>query len=146
MRPLERPTLLIRLPLIVLAVLSIVGDVVDVPAELGGFRPFSGFLATIFGGGGWPAPPIVEVVTPVVSLLGVYLAYLLFLRHPALTTQLSATPVGAAIRDLWLGGWGFDRAYDTLLVRPYAWVARVNRDDAPSIPLSPAQPGLGCLF
>ena len=29
----------------------------------------------------------------------------------------------------WRAGWGFDWLYDRLFVRPYAWLAHVNRAD-----------------
>ncbi len=35
-----------------------------------------------------------------------------------------------AVRRFWFAGWGFDWLYDHLLVRPYVWLARANRDDA----------------
>jgi NADH-quinone oxidoreductase subunit L len=38
-------------------------------------------------------------------------------------------PSSAAIHRFLLGGWGFDRVYDALFVRPFRWVATVNRKD-----------------
>jgi NADH-quinone oxidoreductase subunit L len=35
-----------------------------------------------------------------------------------------------ALREFWLQGWGFDWLYAALFVRPFKWIARVNRDDA----------------
>jgi NADH-quinone oxidoreductase subunit L len=33
------------------------------------------------------------------------------------------------LQRLWYAGWGFDWLYDLLFVRPFYWVARVNRHD-----------------
>ena len=38
-------------------------------------------------------------------------------------------PAGAALNRLWASGWAFDWIYDRVLVRPFVWLARVNRDD-----------------
>jgi NADH-quinone oxidoreductase subunit L len=42
---------------------------------------------------------------------------------------LSRSAVGGAIGRFWLGGWGFDWLYERLFVRPFVWVARVNKAD-----------------
>ena len=34
-----------------------------------------------------------------------------------------------ALYRLWRAGWGFDWLYDRLLVRPFLWLARINRAD-----------------
>ena len=46
------------------------------------------------------------------SLLGILLAYLLFLRSPASSARRVA-PGGGALHRFWLAGWGFDWLYDT---------------------------------
>jgi NADH-quinone oxidoreductase subunit L len=30
---------------------------------------------------------------------------------------------------MWLNGWGFDWIYERLLVRPFLWLAQINRND-----------------
>ena len=44
--------------------------------------------------------------------------------------KLAGSGTGEAIHRLWFAGWGFDRVYDLLLVHPYVWLARINRNDA----------------
>jgi NADH-quinone oxidoreductase subunit L len=34
-----------------------------------------------------------------------------------------------SVRRFWLAGWGFDWVYDRLFVRPYVWLARLDRED-----------------
>ena len=36
---------------------------------------------------------------------------------------------GRLLHRLWSSGWGFDWAYETFIVRPFVWIARINRED-----------------
>lgn len=72
---------------------------------------------------------LLQLLAVAITLSGVALAYLLFLRRRERTERWSAVPFNARWRRFWIGGWGFDAAYETLVVRPYNWLARVNRAD-----------------
>jgi NADH-quinone oxidoreductase subunit L len=37
--------------------------------------------------------------------------------------------VSDSLRAFFYSGWGFDKLYDTLLVRPYVWLSEWNRND-----------------
>ena len=123
----------VQVPLGVLAFLAIVAGFVDLPAVLGNLLFLSRFLSTALPVTETAAPFYAEVALVVVSLLtstvGVYVAYVLYLRNPALRQRLGTTPWGAALTRFWAAGWGFDRAYDVAFVRPYAWFAQANKDD-----------------
>ena len=127
-------------PLVVLAVLSLAGGFLNTPSDLGNISAFSTFLAPVFEespAGGLPfgavaheAPVLtLQALSASASLLGILIAYLFYLRAPSLSAAMAANPVGSALRRWWLSGWGFDWVYDRLFVRPFMWVARVNRDD-----------------
>jgi NADH-quinone oxidoreductase subunit L len=130
----DKPSLRMHLVLLVLAVLSVVGGFVEVPQTLVHITLFSDFLHTAL-----PAPGAVhgalstelalQIIASVVSLLGIGLAYLLFLSRPHVVDALTGTIWGAAVQRWWFAGWGFDRVYDRLVVEPYTWMAQVNRDD-----------------
>ena len=126
----------IAIPLVILSVLSV----------LGGFIPLP--LHTALPGAAHPAGGAalaLEIIAAAVSVLGVYLAYHFFLRHPHsvdelekatadLAGRLAGTRSQAWIakggpRRFWHAGWGFDWLYDLIFVRPFYWVARVNRHD-----------------
>jgi NADH-quinone oxidoreductase subunit L len=62
-------------------------------------------------------------------MAGIVIAYLLYHRGPRTAEKLAQTPAGAGLHQFWLSGWGFDRLYDALLVHPFAWIARVNKND-----------------
>lgn len=131
----HRPGLAISLPLIALAILSVVAGYLEIPRTLGRLPLFSQLMEGTF----LPAPEkaatsatleiVSEIVITAVVLAGIALAYLLFLRRPALSTALAQTPWGSALARFWFHGWEFDRVYDRLLVRPFLWLAQVNQTD-----------------
>jgi NADH-quinone oxidoreductase subunit L len=116
-------------------VLSVVGGWLELPQSLGHLPLFSGFLQTAL-----PAsPPIhteigtegtLQLIASGASVLGIALAYVVFLQRPHMVEGLTQTPWGAAIHRWWLGGWGFDRLYSRLVVEPFIWLAQINKDDA----------------
>ena len=130
----RRPGGRITLPLVVLAVLSIIGGFVELPETLGNTPLFSRFVGTAL-----PATRIVvtgvatertfQIIAGLVSLLGILLAYLWFLRRPTIPARMAATPWGLALHRFWFAGWGFDWLYEVMLIRPYVRLARFNRTD-----------------
>ena len=129
-----RPGILTLLPLVVLAFLSIIGGFVELPKALGNVALFSNFMAPVFPGSGIVQDGEVNelmslVVASIVSLAGIFTAYLFYVRKPQYAEKLAESPGGAVLRRFWFSGWGFDRLYDSLLVRPFLWAARVNKDD-----------------
>jgi len=44
------------------------------------------------------------------------------------------TDVGGAVHRFWLAGWGFDWLYDVLIVQPFLWLARANKQDVLDAP------------
>lgn len=130
----RRPGLMIHAPLVLLAVLSVIAGFVEMPEELGGKALFTRFLAPSSGGSGGihhsVSETILRIITPLVSLSGIWLSYILFLKRPGIGDGLARTRIGAELKRLWLSGWGFDKMYDLLFVRPYVWVAQANKKDA----------------
>jgi NADH-quinone oxidoreductase subunit L len=70
-----------------------------------------------------------EIIAGATSVLGICLAFLFFQHRRLLVDWVMATPTGKALHHYWFIGWGFDWLYDALLVRPYVWIARVNKGD-----------------
>jgi NADH-quinone oxidoreductase subunit L len=64
-----------------------------------------------------------------VSSAGVFAAWWLYIGRPGLAAAFAGNPAAALIHRLAFTGWGFDLLYDALFVRPFVWVARVNRGD-----------------
>jgi NADH-quinone oxidoreductase subunit L len=68
-------------------------------------------------------------VTSACVLLGVAVAWLLYGRRPIAARGALQRPVMRAVGRFLLAGWGFDALYDRALVRPFLWIARINRND-----------------
>lgn len=123
---------LITIPLIVLAVLSLVGGFIELPHTMGHVEVFSGFLKPVLpsvklhetlASTEW----VVQIITIIISLSGVYFAYHAYLKKPELAHQMKTSfPV---LHHIWFTGWGFDALYTALLVRPFVFSAAINKMD-----------------
>jgi NADH-quinone oxidoreductase subunit L len=63
-------------------------------------------------------------------LLGIGLAYTLYMRPRHRAQARLQRPILDGIRRWWFVGWGFDWLYGRLFVMPFLRIARANRDDA----------------
>jgi NADH-quinone oxidoreductase subunit L len=130
----KRPTSVIRLPLIVLAILSVIIGFIELPHTLGNVRIFSDFLSTALPAAAVTAATvqseaIFEILCGAGSIIGLYIAYVLFLQRPQYADDLVSRASAATAHRLWFSGWGFDWLYDKLFVRPFVWIARANSSD-----------------
>lgn len=142
----KKPGSNMLVPLVALAVLSIIGGFVELPRTLGNLPLFSEFMSAVLpvrdGGHAGPGMELLfQFIASAISLLGIYTAYLFFLHRPRYGEKLARTSAAGLVRQFWFSGWGFDRLYDTLFVRPFVWIARVNKDDAADL-LSSGMAGL----
>jgi NADH-quinone oxidoreductase subunit L len=135
----RRPGPAIRVPLVILAALSVVGGLVQTPNFLGRIDLFSRFISTALP----PAPEASLAAGPehtlaglamAAPLVGILLAYVWFLRRRDLMEALTRAGLGAALHRFWFAGWDFDRLYDATLVRPFLRLARLNRQDVVDAP------------
>lgn len=124
----------IKLPLIILAVISIIAGFGQLPQTLGSIKIFSGFLHKAlpsFSAGeiNVQIETIVQIVAGLASLLGIYFAYLFFMCKYEFNERLAKSSVGSLLHRFWFADWGFDWLYDKIIVKPYKWFADFNRDD-----------------
>ena len=134
-RPTYRPGWRLRLPLLVLAVLSLVAGCIDLPETLGNLPLFSNFLHSVLPAVSLTASKagyegVFTLISAGTSLAGIYFAYVGILRWPKIAQKLSGSTAGSRLHRFWFRGWGFDRLYDGIFVRPYVRLAVMNRDDA----------------
>ncbi len=130
----QRPGLAIRTALLVLAFFSLAGGFVNLPPFLGGKPVFVEFMRSAL-----PAaePARVsglselgsEAVVALAFVVGLGLAYLVFMRRPALAEAATGNAFGRALHRFWYADWGMDWLYDRLFVRPTVWIASVNGSD-----------------
>jgi NADH-quinone oxidoreductase subunit L len=130
-----KPGLRMKLALLVLAILSVIGGWLQIPKVLGDFPLFTDFLDRALprvpelhrpeGVEAWFA-----VISALTVLASIYLAYLFFYRRRWEVEDEAPLPlVGHSLQRFLFGGLGFDTLYDAVVVRPYVWLARVNRAD-----------------
>jgi NADH-quinone oxidoreductase subunit L len=130
----RRPGWRMNIPLFVLALLSVAAGFIEIPDTLGNLRIFSGFLKSVLPldaieeslAGLELAVQIPEMLAPVAGLLTAYILYMII---PNYTRRFSGTKIGAYGVRFLFSGWGFDRLYDLLIVRPYVGLARINKND-----------------
>ena len=128
----RRPGARILAPLIILAVLSVVGGFLNLPETLGGKPWFSDFLQKVLNENkletaGYEG--MLQYIASLVSIAGIFIAWLFFVGRPPYAELIGRGRVFEAIRRFWLAGWDFDALYNCLFVRPFAWFARINRHD-----------------
>jgi NADH-quinone oxidoreductase subunit L len=127
--PSHKAGILITVPVVILAVLSVTGGFIELPENIGPVHLFSSLFAkelpavTVSDGTG--TETLLQLLAAAITIGGIYLAYLLFLKKPSIADRFS----GTHLNDFFLYGWGFDKLYDTLFVRPLTHLAQFARND-----------------
>jgi NADH-quinone oxidoreductase subunit L len=118
-------------PLVILAVLSIIGGWVAAPALWGGKDYFSEFLAPVFGSGEAAAAVdeaaarnlewTLAIVAVITAAIGIAIAYWLYVRQPKKPEDL-AKSMQPAYKTL-LNKYYVDELYAAAIVRPLVWLS-----------------------
>lgn len=111
------------LPLVVLAVLSIVGGFIHLPLD--SVLPAAPAAEEAAG---WSKHGF-EALSGVISIVGIAIAAALFLGRRTLVTAVATSAPGRLLARWWYAAWGFDWVYDKLFVKPYLWLVHTNRRD-----------------
>jgi NADH-quinone oxidoreductase subunit L len=125
-------------PLAILSVLAVVAGFIDMPAWLGRFNTLSQFLDPVLPMG--PEAGTAESVTLTIllaslaSLGGVAVAYLIYYRFARSMQPRLALLRRSAWARFFEAGWGYDWVYDWLIVRPFTFLAWLNRNDVVDLP------------
>lgn len=116
----------ITVPLIILAFLAVVGGYVGVPEVLGGSNNFGNFLAPVFGHaqelhhlsahGSHAVEYTLIALSVSIALIGIYLAWLMYLKNPELPARFTAK-FASAYRFVF-NKWYIDELYDFMFVNP----------------------------
>jgi NADH-quinone oxidoreductase subunit L len=72
---------------------------------------------------------MLQIIASIVSLAGIFIAYLFFVRVPQYADRIAHVPILESIRKFFLAGWDFDAMYDRLFIRPFMWLSRTSRHD-----------------
>jgi NADH-quinone oxidoreductase subunit L len=123
------PGKLMTYPLIILSVLSVVGGFIELPASIGNIHLFSRLvdntLPVVVTKGVENKELIFQVLSSVIALSGIYLAYIIYFKKPSLSEPYSHSKINRFFEK----GWGFDKLYDTLFVRPIVWLSVIDKND-----------------
>ena len=123
------PGKLMTAPLIILAVLSVIGGFVELPASFGNIHLFSNLVDNALPGiiekGGAGKELLLMSVSAIIALAGIYLAYIAYYKKPSLSHPFSHSSLNRFFEK----GWGFDSLYDTLFVKPVVWLSVIDKKD-----------------
>jgi NADH-quinone oxidoreductase subunit L len=127
--PVHLPGKSMTVPLIILAVLTTVAGFIELPESMGHVTLFSKVLSPVLPAVHASHEGISEVVFQVIAslttFLGIYIAYRLYYRKSAFAEVLEKSRVN----KFFYSGWGFDKLYDVLIVRPIVWLSEIDKED-----------------
>ena len=127
--PSFQPGKLMTVPLIILAILSVIGGFIELPASLGTLHLFSSLVNNTL-------PEVVlknmenmeglfQLISALIALSGIYLAYRFYYRKPAYMDTFKHS----SLNHFFETGFGFDKVYNTLIVKPVVWLAESDKKD-----------------
>jgi NADH-quinone oxidoreductase subunit L len=127
------PGRLMTIPLLILAVLSIVAGFIEWPHNIVHLTLFSDFVQKVL-----PATLMKEDILPeiifqliavVITFLAIYIGYKIYYQNPLVLERWKQSPALMTIRNFFFKGWGFDQLYDTVFVKPFLFITRINKSD-----------------
>jgi NADH-quinone oxidoreductase subunit L len=105
-------------PLVVLAVLSLIGGYFTIPVE------------SVFPAAAEHHPSVFyQAIMIGLPILGILIAYLVFVKKIVNTETLAGSGLGKMLHRFWFTQWGMDWLYDTFVVKPYVGIAKFNKND-----------------
>lgn len=114
-------------PLIILAFFALVIGFIELPHNWIHFTLFSDLVNRVLPETilrpGVMSEWLFQLGAMLVTLSGVLAGYQLYYKRPVAEVGRSR------MQQFWFSGWGFDKMYDTLLVRPIVYMARINKND-----------------
>ncbi|MGC1632754.1 MAG: NADH-quinone oxidoreductase subunit L [Gelidibacter sp.] len=128
--PTHRLGWMITVPLLVLAFFSFAGGFIELPGNMGHLTLVSNFVEKTL-----PATTILtlqpstelifQIISAVIVLVAVFIAYKLFFNKPF----PAAVPQRNAMQQFFFKGWDFDLVYDKLIVEPMVFLSKINKND-----------------
>jgi NADH-quinone oxidoreductase subunit L len=73
--------------------------------------------------------PWLEFLYVVIGLAGIPIGWMITRGKTHSVKNLLESAPARMLHRFWSSGWGFDWLYDRTLVRPFVWLARLNRND-----------------
>jgi NADH-quinone oxidoreductase subunit L len=128
-QPAFLPGKMMTIPLIILAVLSVIGGFVELPQSIGEIHLFSNLVyntlpAVVVKESGH-SEILFQAISAIIVLAGIYLAYTVYLKKPALSESFNHSRLNKFFEK----GWGFDKLYDVIFVKPVVWLSEIDKND-----------------
>lgn len=124
---------LMTVPLIILAVLSLFAGFLELPHNFGHFSPFSDLLHQVLPEtrlkSGISGELLFQLLAFLATFAGIYIAYIFWYKQPQRIEKLKQSETMMRIYRFWLSGWGFDKLYHLLFVKPVIFIANINKND-----------------
>jgi NADH-quinone oxidoreductase subunit L len=134
-------------PLVVLAILSVVGGYVGLPDVLGE-NLFEQWLEPVFHETPVEIPATLEwtliAISTAAALIGIYVAFQFFRNQPAIPARLKGYYPG--LYSLLVNKYWVDQLYDYMFARPGRWLANALWMDVDGRVINGAADGLGRAF
>jgi NADH-quinone oxidoreductase subunit L len=133
-KPGEKSSLIMIVPLTILAFLAAISGIPELLSSLFGVKGVYGFLYTALPqvavrnsleGREW----LMQIFYAAVSLAAMGLTYVIYCHPSRAVEAFSRTFIAANLHGLLRMGWAFEWLYDKVFVRPYIYIARINRRD-----------------
>jgi NADH-quinone oxidoreductase subunit L len=127
--PSRKPDNFMIVPMVILAILSLVGGFIELPENFGPVHLFSNMVNTVL-----PVTVLkqesgsellFQFLSAVISLTGVFIAYLFFYRKSAFAERLGHS----RLSNFFYHGWEFDWLYNKLVVQPVVWFCEIDKND-----------------
>ena len=121
------------MPLVVLAAFSVFAGFIELPHNFGHFTLFSDLLQPVLPETEMraeiPSEWVFQLLAALATLGGIFLGYYYYYQKPARIESLRQNNLVASLYRFWFSGWAFDALYDRLLVRPFVYIASINKSD-----------------
>jgi len=105
-------------PLVLLAVGAVLSGYIHIPVD-----------AVFPEGEEHHASMMAQAAMILIPMLGFVLAWWVFIKGQVDTEKLAGQGFGAALHRFWFTQWGMDWLYNTLICKPYMWLAEFNKKD-----------------
>ncbi|MDB4920521.1 NADH-quinone oxidoreductase subunit L [Mucilaginibacter sp.] len=129
----HHPGRLMTAPLIILAFFSLFAGFIELPHNFGHFTIFSNLLYPVLPETLLKAGINTELQFQVLAALstfgGIYLAYIFYYKQPRRIEKLKQSGFVTNLYLFWFSGWGFDKLYNVLIVKPIVFLANINKND-----------------
>ncbi len=132
--PTKKPGRAITVPLIILAILSALAGFIELPHNMGHVQLFSSLVHHSLPLTELKELPasrelILQLITGFTTLAVIGFAYLLYIKDNKLADNIKSSSAGLLLHKFWRSGWGFDRVYNLVFVKPLVTLSLANKKD-----------------